>query len=380
MRYYGRTEELLGKYAWYTATINDPRTFAVAVATLKPNDFGLFDMLGNAVEWCNDRWPTMADSGEDGAPEETVTDRNRRVVRGGCFGYTAGWIECAGCPAPLLPNVGAGFRVARSYNYHAAGQQGIGVSATGRDGHASQSRFSTNTTRPIPAPATLPGKGIAVDLSGGVKLEMVLIPAGELLMGSPDSDKDASPSEKPQHPVQITKPFCLAKYLLTQEQWEAVMGGNPSFFKGPKNPVEQVSGFDCQQFLEKLNAKVGTQGGKFVLPTEAQWEYAGRAGSKTRYCFGDEESGLGEFAWYGGNSGSTTHPVGEKKPNAWGLHDMHGNVREWCAEADSWVRAVRGGGCFDDARRCRSAYRLAISPNGRGTYLGLRVARVAADN
>ena len=119
-------------------------------------------------------------------------------------------------------------------------------------------------------------------------------------MGSPDSDKDASPSEKPQHPVQITKPFYLAKYLLTQEQWEAVMGSNPSFFKGPKNPVEQVSGFDCQQFLEKLNAKVGTQGGKFVLPTEAQWEYACRAGSKTRYCFGDEESGLGEFAWYGG--------------------------------------------------------------------------------
>ena len=165
--------------------------------------------------------------------------------------------------------------------------------------------FSIIVTRPCDAADTRSRrKEIAVDLGNGVKLEMVLIPAGEFLMGSPDSDKDAAGDEKPQHRVRITKPFYLGKYLVTQEQWEAVMGNNPSNFKGPKNPVEQVSWDDCQQFLEKLNAKSGPRDGKFQLPTEAQWEYACRAGSTTRYCFGDDESKLGEYAWYDANSGT----------------------------------------------------------------------------
>ena len=184
--------------------------------------------------------------------------------------------------------------------------------------------------------------------------------------------------------MRITKPFYLGKYLVTQEQWEAVMGNNPSRFKGPKNPVETVSWDDCQQFLDKLNAKVGVRGGKFQLPTEAQWEYACRAGSTTTYCFGDDESGLGEYAWYATNSGGRTHPVGEKKPNAWGLYDMHGNVWEWCQDwydgsyyANSPTddptgpttgssRVFRGGSWRERARGCRSALRVASCP-GTGT-------------
>jgi formylglycine-generating enzyme required for sulfatase activity len=243
-----------------------------------------------------------------------------------------------------------------------------------------------------------PPKELAVDLGGGVKLEMVLIPAGEFLMGSPDSDKDAQSDEKPQHRVRITKPFYLGKYKVTQEQWMALMGNNPSKFKGPKNPVEQVSWDDCQQFFEKLNAKSRHGGGKFQLPSEAQWEYACRAGSTTRYCFGDEESGLGEWAWYGANSGDTAHPVGEKKPSAWGLFDMHGNVCEWCADcADSGYyansptdnptgplpqtgsgRVIRGSSWGSVARNCRSASRGFYWPGFR-LILGLRVSMVLAE-
>ncbi len=245
--------------------------------------------------------------------------------------------------------------------------------------------------------AKSPPKELTVDLGNGVKLEMVLLPAGEFLMGSPDSDKDAAPFEKPQHRVRITKPFYMGKYLVTQEQWEAVTGDNPSHFKGPKNPVEQVSWDDCQQFLGKLNAKPAAGAGKFQLPTEAQWEYACRAGSKTRYCFGDGESKLGDYAWYAANSGSKTHPVGEKNPNAWGLYDMHGNVWEWCQDwwkdgyyakspmddptgpTEGSGRVFRGGSWHDRARDCQSARRYRHWPVNRGNHMGLRVSLVPAD-
>ncbi len=242
-----------------------------------------------------------------------------------------------------------------------------------------------------------PLEEISLDLGGGVKLEMVLIPAGEFMMGSPDADKYAGPAEKPRHRVRIAKPFCLGKYLVTQEQWEAVMGDNPSFFKGPKNPVEGVSWEDCQKFLAKLNEKSRSARDKFVLPTEAQWEYACRAGSTTRYCFGDDESKLGEYAWYDANSDDKTHPVGGKKPNAWGLYDMHGNVWEWCQDwydgryyadaptddprgpATGLNRVYRGGYWDYDAGHCRSADRFYVTPGIQYHNLGFRVARVPAD-
>ena len=230
-------------------------------------------------------------------------------------------------------------------------------------------------------------KELAVDLGGGVKMEMVLVPAGEFAMGDH--------VRKPVHKVRITKPFYLGKYEVTQEQWEAVMGSNPSYFKGPKNPVETISWDDCQQFLVKLNAKSGGQGGKFVLPTEAQWEYACRAGSAGKFCFGDDEKQLGEYAWYGENSGRKTHPVGEKKPNTFGLHDMHGNVSEWCQDWNGVYGAEavddpsgpitgsgrrRRGGCWGDGSgACQSACRASTEPGRRIRYLGFRVARVPAD-
>ncbi|KKK80247.1 hypothetical protein LCGC14_2825390, partial [marine sediment metagenome] len=240
-------------------------------------------------------------------------------------------------------------------------------------GKTPQKSVAGNKTKGTP-------KELAVDLGGGVKMEMVLIPAGSFLMG----DAFLMDVAKPVHKVRITKPFYLGKYEVTQEQWEAVMGSNPSRSKGAKNPVEMVSWDDCQQFLVKLNAKSGRQGGKFVLPTEAQWEYACRAGSAGKFCFGDDEKQLGEYAWYGDNSDGKTHAVGGKKPNTFGLHDMHGNVWEWCQD---WYGAYgaeavdepsgpttgsghvgRGGGWSNPAMVCQSAFRSIFVPGSRSRY------------
>jgi formylglycine-generating enzyme required for sulfatase activity len=233
-------------------------------------------------------------------------------------------------------------------------------------------------------------KELAADLGGGVKLEMVLIPAGEFMMGSPDSDRGAANDEKPQHRVRITQPFYMGKYPVTQEQWTAVMGDNPSFFKGPKNPVEWVSWEDCLVFLRRLNEKAGM--GKWEFPTEAQWEYACRAGSTTIFCFGDDESGLGDYGWYDKNSGGKPHPVGEKKPNPWGLYDMHGNVWQWCRDwydpayyaysptddptgPETGTDRVSHGGCwFSPARSARSANHGRIEAAHHGSHLGFRAA------
>ena len=234
-----------------------------------------------------------------------------------------------------------------------------------------------------------------MDLGNGVNLALVLILAGEFLMGSPDSDSNAFGDEKPQHRVQITKPFYLGKHLVTQEQWQAVMGSNPSYFKVPRNPVERVSWEDCQKFLGKLNGRAGNPAVRFQLPTEAQWEYACRAAMRTKYCFGNEESQLGDYAWYDANSGGATYPVGEQRPNAWGLHDMYGNVWEWCADwfSDGYYagspaddptgpaagisRVCRGGSWGCTTRFCRSAFRGRNAPGNRSGDLGFRVARMA---
>ena len=238
---------------------------------------------------------------------------------------------------------------------------------------------------------------ILIDLGGGQKMAMILIPAGEFMMGSSESDDNGESDEKPQHPVRITRPFYPGKYPVTQEQWQAVMGNNPSRSKAAKSPVQNVSWDDCQQFLKKLNAKIGRQGGKLVLPTEAQWEYACRAGSTTRYCFGDHDSGLDEYAWYAANSAKKTHPVGLKKPNPWGLYDMQGNVREWCADwyaggyyansptndptgpAEGSYRVERNGSWDSPADRCRSAARGSNKPESCSYELGFRVCEVPAD-
>jgi len=266
------------------------------------------------------------------------------------------------------------------------------LSVESPDGRKAGAPFTVAVTKP--ASSTQPVT--PVDLGGGVAMELVLIPAGSFPMGSLESDTKAPSSEKPFHLVRITSPFYLGKYEVTQEQWQAVMGRNPSRYVGPKNPVENVSWNDCQAFLTRLNLRTGMTSGVFTFPTEAQWEYACRAGSTTRWCFGDAEPSLRDYAWYGGNFGLRTSPVGQKRPNAWGLYDMHGNVGEWCAD---WfdlryyaasplddpkgpplglLRVVRGGWWGEAATRTGSACRTADSPKSASPIVGFRVARTTA--
>jgi formylglycine-generating enzyme required for sulfatase activity len=236
--------------------------------------------------------------------------------------------------------------------------------------------------------------GLPVEITNRFGMKLVLIPAGEFMMGSPGSDDDAFADEKPQHRVKITKPFYLGVTEVTQQQYEQVMGENPSEFNDdPQRPVEQVSWEDAEKFCERLSAK---EGKTYRLPTEAQWEYACRSGSTTKWCFGDSESQLDDYAWYDDNSGNTTHPVGQKKPNAWGLYDMHGNVWEWCANwwdddysessstdptgpSSGSYRVDRGGSWIYPARLCRSAYRDSYPPRLELIILGFRVSRVPAE-
>ena len=252
--------------------------------------------------------------------------------------------------------------------------------------------FSVEESAP-PAPlVSLPstserktGETMTVDLGGGEKLELVWIEPGSFMMGSPTGE-EGHQNDEVQHRVTLSKGFWMGKYEVTQGQWERVMGNNPAKFKGARNPVEQVSWEDCQGFIQKLNEVYGStvQGSRFRLPTEAEWEYACRAGTTGAYA-----GVLDEMGWYVQNSGSATHPVGQKKPNGWGLHDMHGNVWEWCQDwhgdypsgsvadptgpGSSGTRVVRGGGWSNQASLARCAFRYWFPPAFRYSSYGVRV-------
>ena len=258
-------------------------------------------------------------------------------------------------------------------------------------------------------------------------MKFVKIPSGSFMIGSDVSASEVEnqyggkegfyKDEHPQHRVTISKPFYMQSTEITVGQWrlfiqdidyktEAETGGgawifagaklefkegyywdNPGFEQSEKNPVTCVSWNDIQAFVKWVNSK---EGKTYRLPTEAEWEYACRAGSTTRFCFGNDKDRLGEYAWYRNNSGKHPHPVGGKKPNSWGLHDMHGNVSEWCQDwyggytaasvtdpkgpASGSDRVARGGSWLGNARFCSSPFRYWFAPRSRLSGLGFRLA------
>ena len=231
---------------------------------------------------------------------------------------------------------------------------------------------------------------------------MAFIPPGTFRMGSPTNEVDRWDDEGPQTAVTITRGFWMGKYEVTQGQYLAVTGSNPSNFTGDSNrPVEQVTWYEATNYCAMLTQQDRAAGqiamnSVYRLPTEAEWEYACRAWTSTRFSYGDDQgyTNLTDYAWYDGNAGGTTHPVGQTLPNPWGLHDMAGNVMDWCqdwygvypggiaadpqgAETGSY-RVIRGGNWLRSARECRSAYRNGLVPNIGRSGVGLRVV-LAAD-
>ena len=227
---------------------------------------------------------------------------------------------------------------------------------------------------------------ISIPVKDGISIDMVRVEAGTFTMGATAEMKDPGDDEKPTHRVTLTNDYYIGKYEVTQALWKAVMGKNPSEFKGDNLPVEQVSWDDCQEFISKLNRITGKM---FRLPTEAEWEYAAHGGNKSRGYQYSGSNNLLDVAWYEDNSGYKTHAVGTKQPNELGIYNMSGNVDEWCQDrygkynrssqvnptgANSGrYRVTRGGSWNYNASRCRSSDRSYTSPDIWFSFLGLRL-------
>ena len=358
----------------------------------KPNAFGLYDMHGNVWEWCND-WYSSLQDGVVTDPKGAATGY-LRVLRGGSFaGNESGArssVRSFLTPTDRVANLG--FRLARTAelkveNSPKVHKPDLAAEVMPALGNILVAPFTESKAKEIQkAVAKNLQKEVEEkeDLGKGIKLEMVLIPAGKFMMGSPASEKSRS-NDETQHEVTLTKPFYMGKYEVTQEQWEVVMGNNPSVIKELWLPVTNVSWNECKEFIKKLNTK--TDGG-YRLPTEAEWEYACRAGTTTAYSFGElitpkdanhKESNIGK-----------PMAVGSYKPNTFGLYDMHGNVMEWCEDwyaaysreavtdlkgaATGDRRVLRGGSFVLYESFARSSDRYYITQSNRNYYCGFRLA------
>ena len=336
-------------------------------------------MHGNVWEWVQDWYgrryysrPIMWGASND--PQGPASGTNR-VGRGGYFGSSVADLRSAN----------------RSYASPDASTAAIGARLVRGD---TPGEWPQDVPREEPTPPPNESEMETFALPGGVEMEFAWIEPGTFRMGAPASEGGHG-NERPVHEVEIGQGFYLGAHEVTQGQWEAVMGSNPSHYEGDDRPVERVSYEDAHEFIGRLNDAAGDS--LYRLPTEAEWEYACRAGSPDPWSHGDDEDELGRYAWYRGNNDpSGTKPVGSKWPNRWGLHDMHGNVWEWAQDwfdpdyygdsprvdpagpAAGTGRVVRGGKFSNNAAGVRSAYRGVSQPGARNNTIGLRLLRLEA--
>ena len=336
----------IGNVAWYKANAG----IIKPVASMQPNELGIYDMSGNVWEFCNDWYGNY--SGEAQTNPIGPASGDYRVQRGGSCATSADQcrISYRGAADPTVPFDHVGLRLCLS----------------------TEPSFTVN----------------------GVSFDMVEVEGGTFTMGATAEQTGVFGDEKPAH--QVTLPsYYIGKTEVTQELWQAVMGSNPSNFTGTNLPVEKVSWDDCKTFIAKLNALTGKN---FRLPTEAEWEFAARGGNKSRgykYCGSNT---LSDVAWYVDNSDNKTHPVAAKTPNELGIYDMSGNVLEWCNDwysssyytsesqtnptgPDSGSSRVRRGGSWNYSENtCRVSYRGNTTPSFRYNYLGLRLCLSADES
>jgi formylglycine-generating enzyme required for sulfatase activity len=295
---FGDAVSSLNEYAWWGYEVArgncSDAPYVHNVAALKPNPWGLYDIHGNAWEWCSD-W--YGDSLPGGIDPQGVGNGTRRILRGGHWSFDETFCRSGDRSGsePEYLNHSFGFRVVRV-----------------------EDRVDDETQQQ--AVSRLPSK------TNSIGMTLVEIPAGTFVMGSHCG--------QPNYTVQISRPFLMGATEVTNEQWLRVMGNVPSEWRDPDRPVENVSWADavtfCRQLMTLPEERVA--GMVYRLPTEAEWEYACRAGTTTRHWFGNDDSLVGNYAWLYLNARGTTHPVGQKNPNPWGLYDMRGNVWEWCSD------------------------------------------------
>jgi len=419
----------------------------------RANTWGLYDIQGNVFQWCRDAYQ------KDYYAKSTTDDPagppgNEYRVKRGCgycspawefraayrihWGSSIRWPDVGFRVSLVLPD-----RVGAKTTPTTGTQATSGIQPspfTGPDG-----KWKLPPGSPLPAVAPFDATkakeyqtewakhlGVPVELTNSIGMKLMLIPPGEFMMGSPDSDKDAQPTERPQHRVRITKPFYMGKYPVTQQEYQQVIGSIPKQNLRGSSPrtkgevagretrrfaVGNLSWEEMVEFCRRMSSLPNEKaaGRMYRLPSEAQWEYACRAGTTTRFCFGDDVSGLDEYGWPEGtwsSSSNITPPVGEKKPNAWGLYDIYANVWQFCADwfdatyyanspvddppggqlsfyvpptvdpkgGQSGLRICRGGGWNWPKKFCRSADRNHYGTGHQEYYLGFRASLVFADN
>ena len=377
-----------------------------------PNGWGLYDMHGSGWEWCLDGRRDYSETPQTD-PVGPTDESARRALRGGSI-WDSAWYCRAACRDVDVPGNRfnfVGFRLASGQppGSGATQSRSDGGAETGSEGRGPGPRFSgigldfgelSRFAIIRPKWARQFGRDRFGHFSAfevkDVAFRLRWIEAGSFLMGSPAGEAGRSDDEGPQHRVTISRGFWLGETPCTQEQWKAVTGANPSYYKGPKNPVDSVTWHECIEFCARLNERSPEL--ELRLPSEAEWEYACRAGTETAFNDGSDctqptgdDPALNRLGWYDRNSGNKTHPVGEKNPNPSGLHDLHGNVWEWCLDAQrkyretpatdpleptnkSARRALRGGSFWYDAGDCRAACRVEDVPGYRNGDVGFRLA------
>jgi formylglycine-generating enzyme required for sulfatase activity len=380
---------ILHSYAWWCGSVGYPYEDKEPVGGLLDNPWGLHDVLGNVWELCEDDWHLDYDGAPlDGSVWIDSPRSPYRVIRGGAVNSRAR--ECRPASRNMIRDI--------------SGHENVGLRLVRETDERILTFTPTLTPTPTPDHVTVSIPGLP---AAARPLTLVRVPAGAFAMGSRENSdwSVCHPCEQPVHAVTIGEDFYLGKYEITQAQWEALMGYNPSIIYGVGDdyPVYYVTWNEVQSFVDALN---GLGEGHFRLPTEAEWEYVARGGTTGRFPFPDgtcsatgcSPCALDAYAWWCANAGSLTHPTGGRSPTVLLFHDLFGNVAEWCADdwhpdysgaptdGSAWIdeprslfRVTRGGGMTDDARECRPASRAPVRDVSAGPVVGFRVVRDAGE-